>query len=145
MSFLSNLKKAFHFGGNDAKKKKIYNNIKIDCDPQEFWEMIGELGDGAFGKVYKVECKSDKRRGRILLSLIVETGGRSMINLRSYCIIRMCNRYSASGRFPRSSSKLDVRSYRAGLLNPMNYTLRSIYISFCSSSTVRWVLFEARI
>lgn len=54
MSFLSNLKKAFHFGGNDAKKKKIYNNIKMDCDPSEFWDMIGELGDGAFGKVYKV-------------------------------------------------------------------------------------------
>lgn len=54
MSFLSNLKKAFHFGGNDAKKKKLYNNIKMDCDPEEFWEMVGELGDGAFGKVYKV-------------------------------------------------------------------------------------------
>lgn len=54
MSFLSNLKKAFHFGGNDAKKKKLYNNIKMDCNPEEFWEMIGELGDGAFGKVYKV-------------------------------------------------------------------------------------------
>lgn len=54
MSFLSNLKKAFHFGGNDAKKKKLFNNIKMDCNPEEFWEMIGELGDGAFGKVYKV-------------------------------------------------------------------------------------------
>lgn len=54
MSFLSNLKKAFHFGGNDAKKKKLYNNIKMDCNPEEFWEMVGELGDGAFGKVYKV-------------------------------------------------------------------------------------------
>ena len=54
MSFLSNLKKAFHFGGNDAKKKKLYNNIKMDVNPEEFWDMIGELGDGAFGKVHKV-------------------------------------------------------------------------------------------
>lgn len=54
MSFLSNLKKALHFGGNDAKKKKLYNNIKMDCDPEEFWEMVGELGGGAFGIVYKV-------------------------------------------------------------------------------------------
>ncbi|XP_048506774.1 serine/threonine-protein kinase 10 isoform X2 [Athalia rosae] len=61
MSFLSNLKKAFHFGGNDAKKKKIFNNIKMDCDPEEFWEMIGELGDGAFGKVYKAQSKQTQQ------------------------------------------------------------------------------------
>lgn len=55
MSFLSNLKKVFQLGGaNEAKKKKVFNNIKMDCNPEEFWEMVGELGDGAFGKVYKV-------------------------------------------------------------------------------------------
>ena len=55
MSFLSNLKKVLHLGGaNEAKKKKVFNNIKMDCNPEDFWEMVGELGDGAFGKVYKV-------------------------------------------------------------------------------------------
>lgn len=51
MSFLNNLKKVFHLGGGEAKKKRLYNNIRMDTDPTEFWEMIGELGDGAFGKV----------------------------------------------------------------------------------------------
>ncbi|XP_054261410.1 serine/threonine-protein kinase 10 isoform X2 [Macrosteles quadrilineatus] len=61
MSFLSNLKKVLHLGNNESKRKKVFNNIKMDCDPEEYWEMIGELGDGAFGKVYKAQNKITKQ------------------------------------------------------------------------------------
>lgn len=40
--------------GPDPSKKKVYNNIKRDENPEATWELVGELGDGAFGKVYKV-------------------------------------------------------------------------------------------
>ena len=34
---------------------KAYNPaIKFDLDPFNTWETVSELGDGAFGKVYKV-------------------------------------------------------------------------------------------
>lgn len=58
MSFLSNFKKIFHIGGgaggSDAKRKKVHHCIRFDENPEDFWELVSEIGDGAFGKVYKV-------------------------------------------------------------------------------------------
>ena len=52
MPFLEKFKNLF---GGDKNKKKIWNqNIKRDEDPSLIWDIVGELGDGAFGKVYKV-------------------------------------------------------------------------------------------
>uniref|UniRef100_A0A673HSU3 non-specific serine/threonine protein kinase n=1 Tax=Sinocyclocheilus rhinocerous TaxID=307959 RepID=A0A673HSU3_9TELE len=40
----------------DVKKKtKQYEHVHRDVNPNDIWEIIGELGDGAFGKVYKVK------------------------------------------------------------------------------------------
>lgn len=56
MSFLSSFKKLFRFGADDNNQKKGQWNtyIKKDIDPMQFWDIIGELGDGAFGVVKKV-------------------------------------------------------------------------------------------
>lgn len=51
MSFF-NFRKIFKLGPD--KKKKQYEHVHRDVNPEEIWEIIGELGDGAFGKVYKV-------------------------------------------------------------------------------------------
>uniref|UniRef100_A0A5S6LY17 non-specific serine/threonine protein kinase n=1 Tax=Xenopus tropicalis TaxID=8364 RepID=A0A5S6LY17_XENTR len=51
MSFF-NFRKIFKLGGD--KKKKQYEHVKRDQNPEEYWEIVGELGDGAFGKVYKI-------------------------------------------------------------------------------------------
>ncbi|NWY01255.1 SLK kinase, partial [Nothoprocta ornata] len=57
MSFF-NFRKIFKLGGE--KKKKQYEHVKRDLNPEELWEIIGELGDGAFGKVFKAQNKETK-------------------------------------------------------------------------------------
>ena len=51
MSFF-NFRKIFKLGAE--KKKKQYEHVRRDEDPEEEWAVVGELGDGAFGKVFKV-------------------------------------------------------------------------------------------
>uniref|UniRef100_A0A672PD91 non-specific serine/threonine protein kinase n=1 Tax=Sinocyclocheilus grahami TaxID=75366 RepID=A0A672PD91_SINGR len=41
--------------GVEKKRVRHYENLKRDVDPHQTWETMGELGDGAFGKVYKTQ------------------------------------------------------------------------------------------
>lgn len=45
--------------GVEKKRVRHYENLKRDVDPHQMWETQGELGDGAFGKVYKVRDSND--------------------------------------------------------------------------------------
>ncbi|XP_052464353.1 serine/threonine-protein kinase 10 [Carassius gibelio] len=39
--------------GVEKKRIRHFENLKRDVDPHQMWETLGELGDGAFGKVFK--------------------------------------------------------------------------------------------
>ena len=61
MSLLEKLKNLlwFNVGGVSVEKRKALSlqYVKREQNPQDFWEIVGELGDGSFGKVYKVGTK----------------------------------------------------------------------------------------
>ncbi|KAM6970096.1 serine/threonine-protein kinase 10 [Aplochiton taeniatus] len=55
----------------DIKRKvKQYEHVHRDINPNDGWEIIGELGDGAFGKVYKAR---NKETGVLAAAKVIET------------------------------------------------------------------------
>ncbi|XP_029956468.1 serine/threonine-protein kinase 10 [Salarias fasciatus] len=55
----------------DIKKKvKQYEHVHRDINPNDLWEIVGELGDGAFGKVYKAR---NKDTGVLAAAKVIET------------------------------------------------------------------------
>ncbi|XP_032389579.1 serine/threonine-protein kinase 10 [Etheostoma spectabile] len=52
------------------KKVKQYEHVHRDINPNDLWEIIGELGDGAFGKVYKAR---NKETGILAAAKVIET------------------------------------------------------------------------
>uniref|UniRef100_A0A7N6FEZ6 non-specific serine/threonine protein kinase n=1 Tax=Anabas testudineus TaxID=64144 RepID=A0A7N6FEZ6_ANATE len=67
MSFF-NFRKIFKLGPD--KKKKQYEHVHRDVNPEDIWEIIGELGDGAFGKVYKAQ---NKQNGTLAAAKVIDT------------------------------------------------------------------------
>ncbi|XP_051882890.1 STE20-like serine/threonine-protein kinase isoform X2 [Pristis pectinata] len=78
MSFF-NFRKIFKIGGE--KKKKQFEHVKKDVNPEEMWDIVGELGDGAFGKVYKAQ---NKQTGVLAAAKVIET--KSEEELEDYIV-----------------------------------------------------------
>ncbi|TKS85727.1 STE20-like serine/threonine-protein kinase [Collichthys lucidus] len=67
MSFF-NFRRIFKLGPD--KKKKQYEHVHRDVNPEEIWDIIGELGDGAFGKVFKAQ---NKQNGTLAAAKVIDT------------------------------------------------------------------------
>ncbi|XP_058483676.1 serine/threonine-protein kinase 10 [Solea solea] len=63
------------------KKVKQYEHVRRDVNPNDIWEIVGELGDGAFGKVYKARNKETEA---LAAAKVIET--KSEEELEDYII-----------------------------------------------------------
>ncbi|XP_045424817.1 STE20-like serine/threonine-protein kinase isoform X1 [Lemur catta] len=122
MSFF-NFRKIFKLGSE--KKKKQYEHVKRDLNPEEFWEIIGELGDGAFGKVYKAQ---NKETSVLAAAKVIDT--KSEEELEDYMveidILASCDH-------PNIVKLLDAFYYENNLW---------ILIEFCAGGAVDAVMLE---
>ncbi|XP_066502041.1 serine/threonine-protein kinase 10 [Hoplias malabaricus] len=73
--------KIFRLPALDKKKVKQYEHVHRDQNPNEQWEIVGELGDGAFGKVYKAK---NKETGALAAAKVIET--KSEEELEDYMV-----------------------------------------------------------
>ncbi|WKY16880.1 hypothetical protein Q1695_001473 [Nippostrongylus brasiliensis] len=54
------MKNLFRGPAVDESRRPLPSIIEVNVNPRDLWEIIGELGDGAFGKVEKAVSKTDR-------------------------------------------------------------------------------------
>ncbi|CAL8297418.1 unnamed protein product [Merluccius merluccius] len=122
MSFF-NFRKMFKLGPD--RRKKQYDHVHRDRDPQEVWEVVGELGDGAFGKVFKAKNKQD---GTLAAAKVIDT--KTEEELEDYMveidILASCDHYHIV-------KLLDAFYYEGKLW---------ILIEFCAGGAVDAIMLE---
>ncbi|KAJ1367215.1 serine threonine kinase 10 [Parelaphostrongylus tenuis] len=60
MSFFGKMKNLFRTSTVEESRRSLPSIIEVNVNPKDFWEIVGELGDGAFGKVEKAVSKTDR-------------------------------------------------------------------------------------
>ncbi|XP_051834862.1 serine/threonine-protein kinase 10 [Antechinus flavipes] len=77
----ANFRRILRLSTFEKRKSREYEHVRRDLDPNEVWEIVGELGDGAFGKVYKAK---NKETGELAAAKVIET--KSEEELEDYIV-----------------------------------------------------------
>ncbi|XP_004697186.1 serine/threonine-protein kinase 10 [Echinops telfairi] len=77
----ANFRRILRLSTFEKRKSREYEHVRRDVDPNEVWEIVGELGDGAFGKVYKAK---NKETGDLAAAKVIET--KSEEELEDYIV-----------------------------------------------------------
>lgn len=71
----------FRLPALEKRRVKQYEHVHRELNPADLWEVVGELGDGAFGKVYKAQ---NKETGVLAAAKVIET--KSEEELEDYMV-----------------------------------------------------------
>ncbi|GAB1295915.1 Serine/threonine-protein kinase 10 [Apodemus speciosus] len=77
----ANFRRILRLSTFEKRKSREYEHVRRDLDPNDIWEIVGELGDGAFGKVYKAK---NKETGALAAAKVIET--KSEEELEDYIV-----------------------------------------------------------
>ncbi|XP_076793169.1 serine/threonine-protein kinase 10 isoform X2 [Arvicanthis niloticus] len=77
----ANFRRILRLSTFEKRKSREYEHVRRDLDPNDVWEIVGELGDGAFGKVYKAK---NKETGALAAAKVIET--KSEEELEDYIV-----------------------------------------------------------
>ncbi|XP_063148465.1 serine/threonine-protein kinase 10 [Candoia aspera] len=66
----ANFRRILRLSNFEKRRSKEYEHVRRDLDPNDVWEIVGELGDGAFGKVYKAK---NRETGDLAAAKVIET------------------------------------------------------------------------
>ncbi|OCT88603.1 serine/threonine-protein kinase 10-A-like [Xenopus laevis] len=66
----ANFRRILKLSNFEKKRLREYEHVRRDLDPNQVWEIIGELGDGAFGKVYKAK---NRETGILAAAKVIDT------------------------------------------------------------------------
>ncbi|XP_032995833.1 serine/threonine-protein kinase 10 [Lacerta agilis] len=77
----ANFRRILRLSAFEKRRSKEYEHVCRDLDPNEVWEIVGELGDGAFGKVYKAK---NRETGALAAAKVIET--KSEDELEDYTV-----------------------------------------------------------
>uniref|UniRef100_A0A8C6V8W0 non-specific serine/threonine protein kinase n=2 Tax=Elapinae TaxID=42168 RepID=A0A8C6V8W0_NAJNA len=77
----ANFRRILRLSNFEKRRSKEYEHVRRDLDPNDVWEIVGELGDGAFGKVYKA---INRETGALAAAKVIET--KSEDELEDYIV-----------------------------------------------------------
>ncbi|XP_066471934.1 serine/threonine-protein kinase 10 [Tiliqua scincoides] len=66
----ANFRRILRLSNFEKRRSREYEHVRRDLDPNEVWEIVGELGDGAFGKVYRAK---NRETGALAAAKVIET------------------------------------------------------------------------